>query len=118
MNISMDCCICWAQCIGVVCCFQQWYVEYSHTRRPGSGRPRSTDARQDRRIVGAAVAARTHSMEEIQARVAPDVSPRTIGNRLFAAGLRSRVALVRLQLHHDTAKHGYSVMFFFSKTYG
>ena len=46
--------------VSVVCrCFQQWFVKYSHTRRPGSGRPRCTDAGQDRRIVRAAVAART-----------------------------------------------------------
>ena len=78
----------------VVCrCFQQWSVEHSHIRRPGSGRPRSTDARQDRRIVRAVVAA---SREEIRAHVAPAVSPRTIGNRLFAGGFRSRVPLTRL----------------------
>ena len=40
-------------------CFQQWSTEHCHTRRQGSGRPRSTDARQDRRIVRAAVAVRT-----------------------------------------------------------
>ena len=60
--------------VSVVChCFQQWSVEHSHTHRPGSGRPRSTDARQDRRIVRAAVAARTVSREEIRAHVAPAV---------------------------------------------
>ena len=42
----------------VVCrCFVQWSMEHSQGRIPGSGRPRSTDARQDRRIVRAAVAA-------------------------------------------------------------
>ena len=66
-------------------CFQQLYVEHSHTRRPGSGRPRSTDARQDRRIVRAAVAARIAFREEIRAQVAPAVSQRTIGNCLLAA---------------------------------
>lgn len=85
--------------VSVVCrCFQQWSVEHSHTRRPGSGRPRSTDARQDRRIVRAAVADRTSSRDEIRSHVAPAVSPRTIGNRLLAAGLRSRVPLARLPL--------------------
>ena len=60
----------------VVCrCFQQWSVEHSHTRRPGSGRPRNTDARQDRRIVPTAVAA---SMKEIRAHVASAVSPRPL----------------------------------------
>ena len=85
--------------VSVVCrCFQQWSVEHSHTRRPGSGRLRSTDTRQDGHIVWAAVCARTASREEIRAHVAPEMSPRTIGNRLLAAGLRSRVPLARLPL--------------------
>ena len=77
-------------------CFQQSSVEHFHTRRPGSGRPRSTDARQDRRILRALVAALTASREEIWVHVATAVSPRTIGNRLLAAGLRSCVTLARL----------------------
>ena len=86
--------------VSVVCgCFQQWSVEHSHTRRPGSGLPSSTYAGQDRRIVHAVVAARTVSREEIRAHVvAPAVSPRTIGNRLLAAGLISRVPLASLSL--------------------
>ena len=82
----------------------QLFVKHSHTRRPGSGRPCTTDARQYRRIVRAAVAARIESREEIWARVAPAVPSRTIGHRLLAAGLRSRVHLVRLPLtprHHQ-----------------
>ena len=51
---------------------------------------------------------RTASREEIRAHVAPAVSPRTFGNRLLVAGLRSRVPLASYHLHHDTAKHGYS----------
>ena len=44
--------------VSVMCrCFQQWSVEHSHTRIPGSGRSRSTDECQDRRIVRAVVAA-------------------------------------------------------------
>ena len=50
----------------VCCCFQQWSVEHSHTCRPGSGWPCSTDACQDRGIVRAVVAASTASREEIQ----------------------------------------------------
>ena len=39
--------------VSMVCrCFQQWSVEHSYARRLGSGRPRSTDARQDRRSCG------------------------------------------------------------------
>ena len=45
------------QNVSMVCrCFEQWSMEHSHIRRPGSGRPHSTDARQDRRIVRAVVA--------------------------------------------------------------
>ena len=85
--------------VSVVCrCFQQWSVEHSYTRRPGSGRPRSTDERQDRRIARAAVAARIAFREEIRVHVVPAVSPRNIGNRLLAVGLRLRVPVVRLPL--------------------
>ena len=75
--------------------FQQWFVEHSHTRRVGSGRPRSSDARQERGVVRAEVDV---SREEIRAHVAPVVSPRTIGNCLLAAGLRSCVPVARLLL--------------------
>ena len=98
MNISNDCCTCWVQ--SVVChSFQQWSVEHSYTRRPGSGWPCSIDVRQDQCIVQTAMAARTISREEIQA---PAVSPSTIGNSLLAAGLRSHVPLARLPL---TSRH-------------
>ena len=70
MNISMDFCTC-LQNVSMVCrCFQQWSVEHSYTHRPDSGRPRSTDPRQDRCIVLAAVAAQTATTEEIWAHVA------------------------------------------------
>ena len=89
MDISTNCCTCWAQWSVVCRCFQQWSVENIHTRRPDSDL-------DDRRIVRTAVAARTASREEIPTHVAP--APWTIGNRLFAAGLRSRVSLARLPL--------------------
>ena len=44
------------------------------------------------------MAARTSSREEIWIHDAPAVSPRTIGNSLLAAGLRSRVPVVVQQL--------------------
>ena len=54
----------------VVCrCFQQWSVQHSHTCRPGSGWPRSTDILQDGHIVQAVVAAWTASSKKIQAHV-------------------------------------------------
>ena len=71
-------------------------MKHSDNRRPGSGWPQSIDARQDRHIVRAAVAAGTASREEIRAHVAPAESPRSIGNRLLAAGLTYRVHVSRL----------------------
>ena len=74
------------------CCFQQWSVEHSKTRRPGSGRPYSTDTHQNQRIMRASVPTRIASREEIWAHVAPAVSPMTISNRLLAAGIQSCVS--------------------------
>ena len=60
--------------VSVVCrCSLQWSVEHFHTRRPDSERPRSTDARQDRLIVRAPMAARIASREELKAHVTPPV---------------------------------------------
>ena len=70
------------------------------THKSGCGLLR-TDAHQDQHIVRVAVAA---SREEIHTHVAPAISPRSIGNHLLAAGLRSRVPLGRLSLH-DGCKH-------------
>ena len=69
----MDCCTCWHNASVVCRCFQQWPVEHSHTRRPDSALPHSTNARQDQQIVQAVVAAQTASREEIRAHVAPAV---------------------------------------------
>ena len=79
-------------------CVTVWSVEHSHTHRSGYGRPRNTDARQDRRIVRATIPARRAPREGIRAHDAPSVSPRTIGIRLLAAGHRLRVPLARLPL--------------------
>ena len=78
--------------------FHQWSVEHFHTHRPGSGRPRSTDSREDRRIVRAMVAARTASREEIWAHVYLLCHQEPFGNHLLAAGLRSRVSVARILL--------------------
>ena len=66
MDISTDCCTCWAQCIGVCRCLQQWSVEHSHTCRLGSGRPCSTDAHQDRGMVGTWTASRVEIWHMLQ----------------------------------------------------
>ena len=82
--------------VSVMCCyFQQWSVEHSHTYRLISGCPRSTDACPDRQTLRTAVAL---PREEIQAHVAPAVSPRIIANHVLAAGLRSRVPVARLPI--------------------
>ena len=83
-------------------CFQQWCLVHSRTRRPGSGRLGITDACQNTRIMRAAVAARTASRGEILTHVAPAVSPRTIGDRLLGAGLRSRVPLAMATTYTTT----------------
>ena len=67
-------------------------------RRLGSGRPCNTDARQDRRIVLAAVVTRTASGDGIRHMLHLLYHQRTIGNHLLTAGLRSRVLLVMLPL--------------------
>ena len=94
MDILTYCCTYLSQSIGgvsllsaVVCS-----LEHFHIRRVGSGRPRSTDARQDPRFVGAALTARTASRKEIWAHVALAVSPRTIDNRLLAVELITYVS--------------------------
>ena len=92
----------------VCCCFEQWSMEHSHYRRPGSGRLHSTDASQGRRIVRAVVAARTASREEIRERVAPAVSPRTIGKLRLQQDSDHLCLWLGYLLHHDIAKHGYS----------
>ena len=98
MNISIECCICWAQCIDGVSLLSDWSLGHSHTCIPSSGRLHSTDAHQDRHIVRAALAAQTASSEEIWTHVAPAVSPRTIGDYILGAGLGSCVPLARLPL--------------------
>ena len=96
----------------VCCCFRQWSVEHFHTRRPGSGRPLSTDARQDRRIMRAAVAAR----------IVPYPGNKS-GYMFHLLCHQEPLRIVCLQQnldhaclwpgyhsHHDTPKHGYSVI--------
>ncbi|XP_068085212.1 myb-like protein X [Anabrus simplex] len=53
----------------VYACWQQWSRESTLARRPGSGRPRGTTEREDRRIRRMAVVERTASTAEIRAAV-------------------------------------------------
>ena len=94
MDISTDCCTCWTQCIGDVAVFSSgmWNI------------PTLVDQVLDNRIVQTQAkidtvrSAATTSREEIRTRVALAVPPRTIGNHLLAAELRSHVPLARLLL--------------------
>lgn len=82
-------------------CWQQWLRQGNCRRNEGSGRPRSTNARQDRMIVRQARTAPTVSLSTIQRTTAssiPPVVPSTISRRLAKAGLRSQRPLRRLPL--------------------
>ncbi|GBO24776.1 hypothetical protein AVEN_88794-1 [Araneus ventricosus] len=71
-------------------CWQQWSRECTASRRPGSGRPRGTTERKDRRVQRMAVAHRTASAAEIRAAVGATVTQRTVTNRLLQGQLRVR----------------------------
>ena len=71
--------------------WQQWSNEGTHTRRPGTGPARQTTVREDRRIIRMARMEPHATAAQIRAAVAPHVTQQTVGNRLRAAGLRSRV---------------------------
>lgn len=87
-------------------CRRQWITEGRVYRRGGSGRPRSTNERQDRAIRRAAISAPTTSLASIRRHLPPSrypvVTRETIRQRLADAGLRSRRPLRRLPLtpHH------------------
>lgn len=83
-------------------CWDQWVSEGTHTRRPGSGRPRQTTSRQDRLILRQARILPTSSVSTIQRQVAPSlqvpVSASTISRRLAEGHLVSRRPLRVLPL--------------------
>ncbi|GFX50880.1 transposable element Tcb2 transposase [Trichonephila clavipes] len=83
-------------------CSDQWIREMSFTRRSGSGCPRQTSRREDRRIVRNTRVQPTASSAAIQAHVAPSlgalVSSRTIRRRLDEGHLGSRCPLHALSL--------------------
>lgn len=78
--------------------WQQWQAEGTHTRRPGTGPPRRTTEREDRRIHRMAMTTRSATATQIRAAITTSVTPRTICNRLLEVGLRSRVPLQCLPL--------------------
>ena len=96
--------------ISVVCrCFKHWSVEHSHTLRLGSERPRSTDARQDRRIVRPANTVPEHHPEKKSGHML---------HLLYHQGPLGTICLQQdsdhvclwpgYHLNHDTVKYGYS----------
>ena len=98
MDISTDCCICWAQYIGGVSLFSAMVCGKFPRPQTRFWTLRSSYSRQDRLNVRAVVATRTAYRDGIRPHFAPAVSPRTIWNRLVEAGLRSRVPVARLPL--------------------
>lgn len=85
----------------VLQCGKQWSNEYSYTRRPDSGRPRSTQSSRSTQFKDNSDV-RTASKTQNRPNVVTGVSTWTNGNRLFVVRLRTRVTLVRLPLRHNT----------------
>ncbi|GBN73285.1 Transposable element Tc1 transposase [Araneus ventricosus] len=88
-------------------CWQQWSREGTASRRPGSGRPRGTTEREDRRVRRMAVAHRNASVAEIPAAVGTTVTQRTVAIRLLQGQLqaRCRVACIPLTPNHCRLRH-------------
>ena len=89
-------------------CFQQWSVEHTHTCRPGSGRPHvNIDALCEQRWPPEQYPGKEfgHMLHLL--------SPKTIGNRVLAAGLRSNVTLPWLPL---TPRHRQARVFWCHET--
>ncbi|GBM11356.1 hypothetical protein AVEN_13584-1 [Araneus ventricosus] len=82
-------------------CWQQWSREGTTSRRPGSGRPRGTTERKDRRVRRMAVAHRTASEAEIRAAVGTTVTQRTVTNWLLQGQLRARRSVSCLCREHS-----------------
>lgn len=82
----------------VVRWWRRWSEQHCHTRRRGTGAHRRTDERTDRRVRRTALSSRTSTASQIRASVAPEVTVRTIRNRLLEAGLRARVPLACVPL--------------------
>ncbi|GBN74320.1 Transposable element Tc1 transposase [Araneus ventricosus] len=83
-------------------CWQLWPRKGTASRRPGSGRPRGTTEREDRRARRMAVAHGTASAAEIRTAVGTTVTQRTVTNRLLQGQLRDRrpVACIPLTPNH------------------
>ncbi|GBN57469.1 hypothetical protein AVEN_214902-1 [Araneus ventricosus] len=83
-------------------CWVRWSRDGTASRRPGSGRPRGTTEREDRRIRRTAVSHRTASAAEIRAAVGTTVTQRTVRNRLLDVQLRARRPVACIPLPFET----------------
>ena len=77
---------------------EKWMEERTYIRKPGSGAPRKTTSREDRRIVKIALADRKATTSQIRNEVTSRVTRQTISNRLLEVGLHSRVPMKCLPL--------------------
>ncbi|GBN81563.1 hypothetical protein AVEN_58724-1 [Araneus ventricosus] len=68
-------------------CWQQWPWKGTASRRSGSGRPRGTTEREDRRVRSMPVAHGTASAAEIRTAVGTTATQRTVTNRLLQGQL-------------------------------
>ena len=105
MNISTECRTCSHNVSVVCCCSQQWSEEYSHTRRPGSGRPRITDASQDRALCEQRWPPE-HHLGKKSLHLLCHQEP--LGTVYLQQDSDHVCLWPGYHLHHDTAKHGYS----------
>ncbi|GBN76927.1 hypothetical protein AVEN_200071-1 [Araneus ventricosus] len=82
--------------------WQQWSREGTASSRKGSGRPRGTAEREDRRVRRLSVAHRTASSAEFRAAVGNTVTQRTVTNHLLQGQLGAirPVACILLTSNH------------------
>ncbi|ETN97406.1 hypothetical protein RFI_40123 [Reticulomyxa filosa] len=76
----------------------------THERKVGSGRPKKTTNREDRRIVRTARRLRFSSANAIRRAAAPQISTTTLIRRLRAKGIRSRIAAKKVLIKKDQMK--------------
>ena len=79
-------------------CWKQWSRKGTFSSRPGSGRPRGTIERENRRIRSTAVTHRTASAANIRAAVGTTVTQRTARNRLLEGQLRAGLPVACIPL--------------------
>ncbi|GFS84764.1 transposable element Tcb1 transposase [Trichonephila clavipes] len=71
-------------------CWEQWTREGTHVRKTGSGAPRKTTRREDRKIVRQALVDPTVTHSTIRVDVGIAIVPQTISRHLAEANLKSK----------------------------